>query len=375
MAKVRKRIWKTSKGEARTAWAVDFVDANGSRDRRQFSTRREADDFRVEIEGQLRAGTFRPDAARVTLREAAEMFLDHCEGRQQRGERMTRHNFNVYRGHVHNHILHPAHGVGGLRLAQLGTRAVTDFRDRLRAAGVTVPTTRKVLATLHGVLQYAIGRDLIAVNAARGVKVIGRRDEGSKKIAPPIKDAMRRLLDAADEDFRVVLVVAAASGMRAGELHALRWRHVDLDAGEVTVETRVDAYRQEDVTKTRAGMRTVPLGASVVTALKAWKLRSTFSKPDDLVFPNRRGGYMGHDNMVKRKFAPLFTALPDERFNWHALRHFAVSCWIDAGLNPKTVQTFAGHSSLQVTMDRYGHLIKSEDHKRAMDAIAVEMFK
>ena len=52
-----------------------------------------------------------------------------------------------------------------------------------------------------------------------------------------------------------------------------------------------------------------------------------------------------------------------------------MSCWIEAGLDPKTVQTFAGHSSLQVTMDRYGHLFKSEDHKRAMDTIANEVFK
>ena len=65
---------------------------------------------------------------------------------------------------------------------------------------------------------------------------------------------------------------------------------------------------------------------------------------------------------------------PPARFNWHALRHFAVSCWIEAGLSPKTVQTFAGHSSLQVTMDRYGHLFKSDDHKKAMDAIAKDMF-
>ena len=105
-----------------------------------------------------------------------------------------------------------------------------------------------------------------------------------------------------------------------------------------------------------------------------------------LVFPNKRGWYTGHDNMVKRKFLPLFEVLAAKhaedpvgypeapaRFNWHALRHFAVSCWIEAGLSPKTVQTFAGHSSLQVTMDRYGHLFKSDDHKKAMDAIAAEM--
>jgi integrase len=172
-----------------------------------------------------------------------------------------------------------------------------------------------------------------------------------------------------------------------GELHALRWRHLDLAKREVKVETRVDSYGDEDVTKTAAGMRTIPLGRPLVLMLKKWKLRTKRKKPDDLVFPNKRGWYTGHDNMVKRKFLPLFDLLaekhkqdpakypePSARFNWHALRHFAVSCWIEAGLSPKTVQTFAGHSSLQVTMDRYGHLFKSDDHKKAMDAIAHDMF-
>ena len=59
-----------------------------------------------------------------------------------------------------------------------------------------------------------------------------------------------------------------------------------------------------------------------------------------------------------RNPSPNISCLP-ERFNWHALRHFAISCWIEADMKPKTVQTFAGHSSLQVTMDRYGHLFKS----------------
>jgi len=59
--------------------------------------------------------------------------------------------------------------------------------------------------------------------------------------------------------------------------------------------------------------------------------------------------------------------------NGTSLRHYAVSTWIEAGLAPKTIQTFAGHSSLQVTMDRYGHLFPSDDHKAAMDAIAGEL--
>jgi integrase len=178
-----------------------------------------------------------------------------------------------------------------------------------------------------------------------------------------------------------MLLVAAATGLRAGEFHALRWSHIDFDRREVLVETRVDAYRQEDVPKTRAGLRTIPLGEAVLEALRGWRKLAAYPQANDLVFPNYKGTYWNHDGMVKSKWRPLFkrlaTAWLKERrndvpefFNWHALRHFAISCWIDAGLPPKTVQTFAGHSSLQVTMDRYGHLFRSDSHGRAMDAIA-----
>ena len=74
MASVCKRQWRTSLGEIRSAWEVAFVDAQRKRQRRQFDTKREAEDFRVQIEGQLRSGTYRADAAKVTVKEAAE----HC---------------------------------------------------------------------------------------------------------------------------------------------------------------------------------------------------------------------------------------------------------------------------------------------------------
>jgi integrase len=144
---------------------------------------------------------------------------------------------------------------------------------------------------------------------------------------------------------------------------------VDFDRGELNINRRVDAYGDEGAPKSTASIRTVPLSAGLVAMLRAWKLRSRFALPDDLIFPNRKGGHLGHDNFVKRRFAPLFESVDVKRFNWHGLRHFAVSCWIEAGLAPKAVQTFAGHASLQITMDRYGHLFPSEDHGRAMDAI------
>jgi integrase len=400
---IRKRTWKNTDGTETTVFVADVADENGHRERRQFESRKEADAFRIATEGQMRAGTFRGDAAKLTVKLAADSYLDYCDGRRQRGERMTRKNYNVIEGHIRNYIcpdperhegkVRPARlksfdgGIANIRLSQLTTRGVCDFRDRLRDAGVSIVTTRKILSSLQQVLGHAIERDMCAINVAKGVKVIGRRDQGPHKIVPPTKDAMRALLAVADKDFKVKLAFASATGVRAGEFHALRWHHLDLTKGEAKIETRVDAYGEEDVTKTAAGMRTIPLSQPLVLMLKEWKLRTKRKKDDDLVFPSKRGWYVSHDNMVKRKFSPLFAKVakrhkenpieyPEapKRFNWHALRHFAISCWIEADLKPKTVQTFAGHSSLQVTMDRYGHLFKSDDHKKAMDMIAADMF-
>lgn len=403
MASIRKRQWRNADGKVTTAWSVSFIDRQGRRERKQFQTKREADAFRIEIEGKLHSGTFRSEALKMSLKTLCAQYLVYCTGRMERRERMTRRNLAVYEGHIWNYICPDPErrakqknktrvvpfneGLGNLPLSELTAGTVAEFRDRLRLAGVSVPTTRKIITTLHAVMQYAISRDLIAVNPTRGIRVIGRRDEGSKKIVPPSKEMLKRLFEAADKDFQVKLAVASATGVRAGEFHALRWRHADFETGELTIETRVDAYGVEDVTKTAAGMRTIPLAENVEHLLQAWRSRSGFSKTDDLIFPNRDGSFVNHDNFVKREWHPLFERIeaacqkeqedtfpPLMRFNWHALRHFAISTWIEADLPPKTVQTFAGHSSLQVTMDRYGHLFKSDKHKRAMNHIAHDLY-
>lgn len=401
MATIRKRTWTTAKGETRTAWAVDYPDVGGTWQRQQFASKREADDFRIKIEGEVRAGTFRPEAGKIAINALCEMFLEECEGRLERRERMTRRSLEWYEGQVYNYICPDRErfekgykfgpraffdeGLGHHKLSQLTARTVGDFRDRVRKAGLSVSSTRKLLTTLRTILNFAISKDLVGTNVAAKVKVVAPRNErkNRKRVMPPTIEAMRQVMGVADEDVHVKLVVAAATGVRAGEFHALRWKHFDFKKLEVVVETRVDRYGDEDVTKTEAGDREIPISRAAADELKAWRKRTTFSKPDDLVFPNLDGGYEDHDNMVKREFNPLFEKLaklraeePEKhppapkRFNWHALRHFAVSCWIDADLPPKTIQTFAGHSTLAVTMDIYGHLFKKSTHSDAMDAIA-----
>src|SRR5882724_3120967 len=259
MTTVRKRNWKTSKGEARKGFAVDYFDDQGRRQRKQFEKRAEADAFRIELESQIRKGTYRAEADKVTVKELSELFLAHCKARMERRERMTRRNYQVYEGYVRNYICPdlewhakkhstPSHafrffgkGIGQRMLASLTVGTVTKFRDDLRAFGLSVPTTRKILGMLQVMLAYGISLDLIAFNAASDVEVIASRADENKQIVPPSREVMRQLIELADERFRVILLVAASTGVRAGELHALRWRHINFARKEVRVETRVDA--------------------------------------------------------------------------------------------------------------------------------------
>ena len=369
MASTSKRILSSGKPQ----WRVSYTDRRGKRNRPCFKTWKEADRFRQEIEEQLRKGTYRPEADKVTLETVCLSYLEYIKGRMERNERMTRKMYIVYQGHIQNHILHTDHGVGRSKLSHLTAKTVGDFRDRIRSAGVTVSTTRKILSTLHAILEYAISQDWVAINVAAGVKVIGPRGEGSNKIVPPSKSDLKTILDKSDDDFRLMILFAASTGLRAGEQWAVRWGDVDLSKEVLYVQRRVDAYGEEGPPKSAAGVREVPLSAMLVRLLKERKLGSQFKAGDNLVFPNKKGRHTCHDNMVKRQYKPTLERAGVSGINWHSLRHYAVSTWIEAGLAPKTVQTFAGHSSLAVTMDRYGHLFPSDDHKAAMDAIAGEL--
>src|SRR5262245_36454093 len=117
MATVRKRTWKAANGDAKAAWVVDYTDSLGDRQRKHFPNKKAADAFRIQVEGQMQAGTYRPDADKVTVKDVCESFLEHCTGRSERDERMTRKMLTVYRGHVTNHILHADHGLGSRKLS------------------------------------------------------------------------------------------------------------------------------------------------------------------------------------------------------------------------------------------------------------------
>lgn len=387
MATIKKRTW-TNKGGKHEAWQIDFTDRFGKRHREQFSLKRDAENRLGELQGTTRAGTYRPVADKADVANACRLFCEYMTKRNERGEKVTETYLRTTRQHCENYIDPPGTyvvrkpgqkridrigfkcGIGAIKLADLTAARVVKFRDEMRDHGAGVVTARRVLGTLTRILKNAVESDLCAMNVAKGVRVIGKRDEDSEPVTPPRKDDLAALLKAADDDFKIRIQFAATSGLRASEQWALKWKHVDLKNGKIKVESRVDAHGNFDTTKSKAGKRTVPIGKSMVATLTAWRLRSTHSKADDFVFPDSRGGYTRHTNMTKRDWVPLVEKAELAPLGWHALRHFAISTWIEAGLQPKAVQTLAGHASFKITMDRYGHLFPSDDHQSAFDRIA-----
>jgi len=287
MASIRKRRLPSG----RSAWLVDFTDANGRRRARQFSTKREGDAFMVTARAEVAGGIYVHDGDAITVSAAATIWLGRCELRYRSNRRMERATLRDYEGKLRLHILDPVIGLGSVKLSRSTRKTVGDFRDRLLAGHRSEAQTRKVLSVLSLIVAQAQEDGLITHNPVQGVRVI-RAGRVPETIRVPEKEEVRRLIEAATERFRPTLVVSVLCGLRASELRGLRWGDVDLNAHLIHVRQRADAFNAFGDPKSAAGRRSVPLGPLVTNVLKQWKLACPPS-PSDLVFPSRRGTVQG----------------------------------------------------------------------------------
>jgi integrase len=159
--------------------------------------------------------------------------------------------------------------------------------------------------------------------------------------------------------------------MRLSELRGLCWGDVDLGAGVIHVRQRADAWRKLGATKSKAGMRDIPLAPMVVNTLRQWRLECPKGE-FDLVFPNTVGNIETMANIHMRCWTPLLVkcGLTDDagkpRYNFHLLRHAAASLFIKyLGWSPKRLQAVMGHAKINMTFDRYGHLFENVESDRA----------
>jgi integrase len=237
------------------------------------------------------------------------------------------------------------------------------FRDRLLGGKLAHRTVQKILICLHGILARAKRKGWVAANAAEGAeKVTVRRSDEFNVLSVEQVHAVARA--AAGELLSALYIVAAFTGLRQGELLALRWRHVDF--ADRIVHVMKNFVRGEEDTPKSHRVRSVPLSDQAFLALDVLSRREHFTGPDDLVFSSDVGGHL-HDDDVRDAF---YDALDDAGLGelrakndpivFHDLRHTFGTLAIRVA--PVTdVQHWMGHADIQTTM-RYVHYVPQHDN-------------
>ena len=329
-----------------------------------FQRRGEAERYLSRVEADLDRGTWRdPLGERLTVGEWAETWLEsilHI--------RPTTREKYVWA--LERYIL-PT--FGSSPLARLRPIDLQAWVAQLGRDGLAAGSVRSIFGVLRAMLEVAVDHELLARNPAARVKAPPERRREMRFLDP---HEVQRLVEAIEQRYRALVLVGCYGGMRFGELAALKRDRVDFTRGRVQV---VEAVRElNDGTlywgppKTAAGTRTVALPATVVSALAAHLADASLSGADNLVFSGPAGGVLRDGLFRSRAWRPAIASAGLDGFRIHDMRHTAVALAVAAGAHPKAVQERLGHSSITMTLDRYGHLFPSlsDDVATSLDRLA-----
>jgi integrase len=357
MATVKKRTWTNKRGKTTTRFVVGYQDRDGTWRRTQRKTAAAANDERIRIEHDLSRGTHVADRASITVQQAVAAFLADYQLMVDAGKR-ERSTIEAYR-QIARHI--DAHDIAAIRISRLSGPDCATF-SRWLENNRTAEQAARTWKLLRMVLDFAITSGWCGSNHADAMKPRDAGDRHETEVEIPAKADLLALINAAKkhgERAQAMVAVLLFCGLRASEMRGLR--RADVDRSQCRVRQRADKYQKIGSPKSKKGRRDVPMPPDTWKALAAWMLKAPKSDAG-LIFPTATGLPDSYANIWNRLWRPLMkdAGLVDDTgkpaFGLHALRHAAVSLWIEQGVNAKQVSKWAGHSSVAFTLDVYGHL-------------------
>jgi integrase len=327
--------------------------------RRSFygTTRQEVVQKLREAQQALESGLPLGDG-RQTTTQFLESWLRAVE------HRLRQSTWNRYCELVALHIV-PA--LGQVRLAKLSPQHVQQFYAQKLASDLSPTTVRHMHATLHRALGYAVKQGLVPRNVTDAVE------------APRMRHAEMQVLSAVQaraflaaswsERLHALFVLALATGMRQGELLALRWQDVDLVRRTLNVRASLryqlgKGFKFEEP-KTKHGRRTIALAPELVAVLQLHRTNQDQERAalgpiwrnQDLVFASEVGGPIEATNLIRGSFARVLRTSGVPRVRFHDLRHSCATLLLAERVNPKVVSELLGHSSVAITLDIYAHVL------------------
>ena len=272
--------------------------------------------------------------------------------------------------------------IGSILVADLTASNVVHALAELDRRGVSPRIRALVVFVLRRVLKQAELWKMADRNVAQ---LVDKPRVKRMEVRVWNPEQVNAFLDAAREDRLFALYqLALGTGMRQGELFALRWSDVDLDAGSISVQHTLEPTARELAEpKSARGRRKIEIPPSLIGGLRGHRAKLLAEgHPHGYVFTDTDGKPLRGSNVYRRSFVPL-VALADAiaRANgnesgvplirFHDLRHTAATLMLAASVHPKIVQERLGHATIAITLDTYSHVIPTMQREAA---IAVDHF-
>lgn len=322
------------------------------------ATKRELDAAVADLKARWNSGNyFEPSTDSVS--DYFEHWLKSIELTVKPG------TVNRYRQNV---TLYVVPVIGTVPLAKVTPLAIQRLVNDLVSSGRSPASARLCFAVMRRAFGQAVKWKLIAWNPCTGVDV--PRGASPEMQTWNLEDANRFLSAVADMPLAAFWQLALVTGMRRGELLALRWQDLDLDRGTLAVRRTMAEDMQRKWTygepKSAAGRRAITVPAPMVASLKAHRARQNERRlalgegwnDAGLVF-DRGDGTPYNPVRISNSFRALNARLGLPRIRFHDLRHTAATLMMADGVHPKIVQERLGHSKVSMTLDRYSHVTES----------------
>ncbi|MGE0065839.1 MAG: tyrosine-type recombinase/integrase [Dehalococcoidia bacterium] len=328
--------------------------------RKTFRSLAEARAWRSHAQEAIRRGALRAPS-RETVAEASERWLEAARAGVVRTRSGETYKPGVLRGYSQNLRARIVPELGNLRVSEVTRNDVQDIVDRMLAEGLGPSTVKNAILPLRSIYRRLVSRSEVAENPTLGLDLPANRAR-RERIARPAEAGC--LLAALGDEDRAVFATALYAGLRRGEIKGLRWCDVDFEEGLIRVERGWDDVAGPIAPKSRSGRRRVPLSRPLRVLLAEHRLRRGSPAGEELVF-GRGGGKPLEAEWATKRARKAWKAAGLAPIGLHECRHTYASFMIAAGINAKALSTYMGHSSISITLDRYGHLLPGNEGQAA----------
>ena len=276
-----------------------------------------------------------------------------------------------YENRIYNHIIPeigkiPLNRLSQSDLQQFYAKEKTDGRKlhaKTYGKGLSDRTIRGIHANCRTALQRAVQEDLIRINPAVGCKLPPKKAKEMQVLTPP--EITRFLIQAREEGYYELFLLELTTGMRRGEILALKWRDLNLKTGELHISRQVLKVNGKvliSTPKTKSSNRMILLPPEMLELLAELKTRTDsewiFPSPLDLTQPR-------HPSAVYHRFQKILERANCKRVRFHDLRHTFATMALENGMDIKTLSAMIGHVSAETTLNIYSHITDTMQQQAA----------